>query len=92
VCSSGHSYGGSSYRVSWTAKGGAGSFVVSLHSAPGANPYFTFMGAPGSDMVLVNEAPPNPSSGEAILNANGWDYTLEIKAPNLTWTITFTPI
>ena len=70
----------SNYRVSWTATGGTDNFQVTLH------------GAPGSDTLLVNEIPPNPSSGEAFLNAGGGDYVLEVKASTLVWTITFTPI
>jgi hypothetical protein len=70
----------SNYRVSWKATGGTDNFQVTLH------------GAPGADTLLVNEIPPNPSSGEAFLNAGGGDYVLEVKASTLVWTITFTPI
>lgn len=69
-----------SYRVSWTATGGSDNFIVHIH------------GANGADEGLVNEIPPNPSSGEAFFQAGGGLYVLEVKASTLSWTITFTRV
>jgi hypothetical protein len=66
---------GANYRVKWSATG-SGYFGVHIHA--------------GADVQgLVNEIPPNPSSGEAFFRANGGDYFLEIDASKLGWTITF---
>ena len=66
------------YRVSWTAQGHS-NFIVHIHAGD-------------QDQGLVNEIPPEPSSGEAFFRAGGGQYFLEIDASTLTWTITFTPI
>jgi hypothetical protein len=70
-----------SYRVDWTAQGGQDNFILIIH------------GASNSSQHLVNEVPPNPSSGQTLFQSSGGGtYTLEIKASTLSWAITFTPI
>lgn len=65
------------YRVTWTATG-HDNFIVIVHGQ--------------SDTHLINEIPPSPSSGEAFFPSGGGQFTVEIKASTLTWTITFTPV
>ena len=70
-----------SYRVDWAAQGGLDNFEVIIH------------GAAGASQLLVNEIPPNPSSGQTLFESSGGGaYNLEVKASTLSWTITFTPI
>jgi hypothetical protein len=71
--------GQGNYKVSWTAQG-HDNFIV--HIALGDQTQY-----------LVNEIPPNPSSGETLFNSpQDADYILQVKASTLSWTITFTPI
>lgn len=62
------------YKVSWSAQGND-NFIVKAHGA--------------GDLVLVNEIPPNPSSGETLLTVQDTgSYTLEVQAATLTWSMT----
>jgi len=71
--------GEGNYKVSWSAQG-HDNFIV--HIVLG-----------DQQQGLVNEIPPSPSSGETLfMSPQEADYTLQIQAPTLTWTITFTPV
>ena len=71
--------GRGNYKVSWTAQGHA-NFIV--HIRLGDQVEF-----------LVNEIPPSPSSGETVFaSPDEAEYTLEVQASTLTWSIIFTPI
>jgi hypothetical protein len=63
------------YKVSWSAQGGPSNFAVYIRGT-GKN-------------LLVNEIPPNPSSGETVFDSGGGDFFLEVEGSTLTWTITF---
>jgi hypothetical protein len=41
---------------------------------------------------LVNQIPPNPSSGQEFFASPGGDFVVEVQAATLTWSITFTKI
>src|SRR5437773_482600 len=41
---------------------------------------------------LINEIPPDPSSGEASLTVDSGDYFLSVEAATLKWSITFTKV
>lgn len=66
------------YRLSWTAKGND-NFILHLEGG-------------GATMPLVNQIPPDPSSGETFLRVDGGHYVLTVAAATLTWTITLTPL
>ncbi len=67
------------YRVTWTAQGND-NFIV------------TVIRASGDDILLVNEIPPNPSSGQFLFPSPGGTYNVEIKASTLTWKLTLDQI
>lgn len=70
---------GGNYKVTWSAQG-HDNFIVHI-----------LLGS--QTQSLVNEIPPAPASGETLFTSpQESDYTLEVKASTLTWTITFTPI
>ena len=67
------------YRLDWSAQG-HDNFIVDIHLG-------------SQDQSLVNEIPPSPSAGQTLFSSpETTDYTLQVKASTLTWTITFTPI
>jgi len=68
------------YKIAWKADGGPDNFIVGAHRGTVEQP------------GLVNEIPPNPSSGETTLSVDAGDYFLDVKASNLSWTITLTKI
>lgn len=71
--------GQGNYKVTWTAQG-HDNFIV--HIALG-----------DQTQHLVNEIPPNPSSGETLFySPQESDYILQVEASTLSWTITFAPI
>ena len=74
-----------SYRLSWTAKlsgqdkyTSQDNFIVHLEGAESSG--------------LINELPPNPSSGESFVRLGGGHYALDVKASVLSWSITFTAV
>jgi hypothetical protein len=68
-----------SYKLSWQASGpSSDNFIVHVHSS--------------AESGVVNEIPPNPSSGEASFDSTGGPAYLTIEASTLTWTITITSI
>ena len=67
------------YKVTWQARG-SDNFIVHIH------------GQGGRDEGLVNEIPPDPSSGEAFFNSPGGEFYLEVRASTLTWTLTLTKV
>jgi hypothetical protein len=68
------------YKVAWTAEG-HDNFIV------------TILGGGSNQVHLVNEIPPNPSSGETVLEVHDTgSYTVQVEAATLTWTITLTPL
>jgi hypothetical protein len=67
------------YRVSWSAQGGPDNFIVHVHQGT-------------QEQGLVNEIPPNPSSGEAALTVGDGDYFLSVEAATLKWSVTFTKV
>jgi hypothetical protein len=64
-----------SYKLAWTAQG-HDNFIVRLEGAESSG--------------LVNEIPPDPSSGETFVRLGGGHYNLNVKASTLTWSVTFT--
>lgn len=67
------------YRLSWSASGGEDNFIVHMHEG-------------GQSSGLVNEIPPNPSAGQALLTTDGTSLYLEIEAGALSWTITIAAV
>lgn len=64
------------YKVSWTAQG-HDNFIV------------TVLG--DNQIHVVNEIPPDPSSGETVLSVkDAATYQLQVQAATLNWTITLT--
>ena len=66
-------------KVDWTAKGHSNFSVRLIRSD-------------GLETLLVNEIPPDPSSGESFIRLAGGHYELDISASALDWTITFTRV
>lgn len=66
------------YKLAWTAQG-SDNFIVKLL---------------GQNTVgVVNEIPPNPTSGETVLSVqDSGNYQMQVEASTLTWTITLTPL
>jgi hypothetical protein len=80
-----------SYKLVWKASGGSDNFKVTAHWIEATRPEELYR-LPSDHQGLVNEIPPNPSSGETILDAHiTGDYYLEVAASTLSWTITLTP-
>jgi methionine-rich copper-binding protein CopC len=67
-----------SYRMTWTAQG-HDNFIVNLHWSDGQS-------------NLINEIPPDPANGEALVTSGGGRHFLEIEGATLSWTITFTKL
>jgi hypothetical protein len=67
------------YKVAWVARGTMDNFIVHIHDLKGAEDH------------LVNEIPPNPSSGEVFFDSPGGEFYLDVQGATLTWTITLTP-
>ena len=68
---------GGRYRMSWTAVG-SGYFGVRLEAEESS--------------LLVNEVPPEPSSGETFVRLDRGRHIFSVEASNLNWTITFVPL
>lgn len=66
------------YRVSWNATGHDNMIV---HIRQGT-----------ADEGLVNQIPPDPSSGEEFFDSPGGSLIVEVQAATLAWNITFTQI
>lgn len=68
-----------SYKLTWQASGPSpDNFIVHVHGS--------------AEEGVVNEIPPNPSSGEASFDSSGGATYLTVEASTLTWTITITSI
>jgi len=69
------------YKVEWRATGPRGNFIVQIHDSAG-----------NSYPSIVNEIPPDPSSGEGFFKSPGGEFYLEAESSQFTWTVTLTKV